>query len=52
MDWLTTVVLGSYAYTTLAFGWMWRVLSAFMSNHYTSLEKRVKALEDMVNGGS
>ncbi len=46
MEWRDTAILGSFAYTTVAFGWLWRVVKQFIGNHMADMEKRVKALEE------
>lgn len=58
VEWLFKLVLGSYAFTGLAFAWAWllyvrladRVTTLF-TNHVAHLEERVAALEARLGGG-
>ena len=42
---LESLVLGSYGFTALAWGWAWRQVEQIKSNHLAHVEERLKKLE-------
>ena len=51
MDLLTTLVLGSYAWTTLSVRWVGQKVDKLENNHLAHIEDRLTVLERKVDQG-